>query len=164
MSDVDGATRLDARFLREAIRLSRIRMRQGRGGPFGAVVTKGGVILARGWNQVTSTCDPTAHAEVVAIRRACRKLGTFELAGSVLYASCEPCPMCLAAAYWARVDRLVFGATRADAALGGFDDAFIYDQLPLGPDRWSLPTTRLLRDEAAPVFEEWLAKPDRVPY
>ncbi len=97
----------DERLLREAIRLSRARMRQGRGGPFGAVVARGGVIVARGWNAVTSWLDPTAHAEIVAIRRACRKLGTFELSGCVLYSSCEPCPMCLAAAYWARVERLV---------------------------------------------------------
>jgi guanine deaminase len=161
---VDEPTEVDTRLLREAIRLSRTRMRQGRGGPFGAVLARDGVIVARGWNAVTSALDPTAHAEVVAIRRACRKLGTFSLEGCVLYASCEPCPMCLAAAYWARVDRLVYAATRDDAARAGFDDAFIYDQVPLAAEARSLRTGQLLRFEAAAVFEEWLAKPDRVPY
>ncbi|MDA8238217.1 MAG: nucleoside deaminase [Chloroflexi bacterium] len=160
--DPDRAT--DERLLREAIRLSRARMRQGRGGPFGAVVARDGVVVARGWNAVTSTCDPTAHAEVVAIRRACRGLGTFSLAGCVLYASCEPCPMCLAAAYWARVDRLVYAATRDDAARAGFDDALIYREVPLPPEARSLPTDQLLHAEGAAVLGEWLAKPDRVPY
>ncbi len=155
---------VDTRLLREAIRVARVRMLQGRGGPFGAVVARDGVIVARGWNAVTSTSDPTAHAEVVAIRRACRKLGTFKLDGCVLYASCEPCPMCLAAAYWARVDRLVYAATRDDAARAGFDDAFLYDQVPLPPAERSLPTSQLLRTEAVAVFDAWLAKPDRVPY
>jgi len=164
MPHADKTAELDTPFLREAIRLSRTRMRQGRGGPFGAVVARGGAIVARGWNVVTSSLDPTAHAEVVAIRRACRKLGTFQLAGCVLYCSCEPCPMCLAAAYWARVDRLVYAATRDDAAHAGFDDAFIYDQVPLVPEARSLRMDRLLRAEAVTVFEEWLAKPDRVLY
>jgi len=164
MTHVDETAERDLPFLREAIRLSRTRMREGRGGPFGAVVARDGALVARGWNAVTSSLDPTAHAEVVAIRRACRKLGTFQLAGCTLYASCEPCPMCLAAAYWARVDRLVFAATRDDAARAGFDDAFIYDQVPLAPEARSLPTDHLLRAEAVAVFEEWLAKPDRVPY
>ncbi len=164
MSPADASVELDQRFVREAIRLSRVRMRQGRGGPFGAVVARDGTIVARGWNAVTSTNDPTAHAEVVAIRRACRALGTFSLAGCVLYASCEPCPMCLAAAYWARVDRLVFAATKDDAARAGFDDALIYREIPLPPEARTLPTGQLLRDEAAAVFDEWLAKADRVPY
>jgi tRNA(Arg) A34 adenosine deaminase TadA len=139
-------------------------MRQGRGGPFGAVVARNGVIVARGWNAVTTALDPTAHAEVVAIRRACRALATFHMEGCVLYSSCEPCPMCLAAAYWARVDRLVYAATRDDAARAGFDDAFIYDQVPLAPETRSLRTDHLLGPEAIVVFDEWLAKPDRVPY
>lgn len=164
MSHADKTAMQDTQFLREAIRLSRTRMRQGRGGPFGAVVARDGAIIARGWNVVTSSLDPTAHAEVVAIRRACRKLGTFQLAGCILYSSCEPCPMCLAAAYWARVDRLVYAATRDDAAHAGFDDAFIYGQVPLAPEARSLHTDRLLRAEAVTVFEEWLAQPDRVPY
>jgi tRNA(Arg) A34 adenosine deaminase TadA len=154
----------DAPFLREAIRLSRDRMREGRGGPFGAVVVRDGVIIARGWNAVTSSLDPTAHAEVVAIRRACRKLGTFSLAGCVLFASCEPCPMCLAAAYWARVDRLVCAATRDDAARAGCDDALLYREIPLPLEARSLPTRTLLRPEAVAVFDEWLAKPDRIQY
>lgn len=164
MPHADEHAELDAPFLREAIRLSRDRMREGRGGPFGAVVARDGAIVARGWNAVTSTLDPTAHAEVVAIRRACRKLGSFSLAGCVLYASCEPCPMCLAAAYWARVDRLVYAATRDDAARAGFDDALIYRELPRAPDERSLHADNLLRSEAIAVFEEWLAKPDRVSY
>jgi tRNA(Arg) A34 adenosine deaminase TadA len=164
MPHADEHPELDTPILREAIRLSRERMRQGRGGPFGAVVARDGVIVARGWNAVTSSLDPTAHAEVVAIRRACRKLGTFSLAGCVLYASCEPCPMCLAAAYWGRVDRLVFAATRDDAARAGFDDTFIYDQIPMAPEARSLRSDQLLRVEAVAVFDEWLAKPDRVPY
>ena len=164
MTHVDETAELDTPFLREAIRLARTRMQQGRAGPFGAVIARDGVIVARGWNAVTSSLDPTAHAEVVAIRRACRKLGTFRLDGCVLYASCEPCPMCLAAAYWARVDRLVHAATRDDAARAGFDDAFIYEQIPLDPEARSLPTTQLLWADAVAVFEEWLAKPDRMPY
>jgi guanine deaminase len=164
MPRADERDEPDTRFLREAIRLSRVRMRQGRGGPFGAVVVRDGRIVARGWNAVTSMNDPTAHAEVVAIRRACRVLGSFSLAGCVLYASCEPCPMCLAAAYWARVDRLVFAATRDDAARAGFDDELLYRELPLAPDERSLPTAQLLRAEAAVVFAEWLAKEDRVLY
>jgi guanine deaminase len=164
MTHVDETAELDTPFMREAIRLSRTGMRQGGAGPFGAVVVRDGVIVARGWNAVTSSLDPTAHAEVVAIRRACRKLGTFDLGGCVLYASCEPCPMCLAAAYWARVDRLVYAATRDDAARAGFDDALIYRELLLAPEARTLHTDHLLRAEALGVFEEWLAKPDRVPY
>ena len=164
MPDPDEIAALDVPFLREAIRLSRVRMREGRGGPFGAVVVRDGAIVARGWNSVTSALDPTAHAEVVAIRRACRKLGTFSLAGCILYASCEPCPMCLAAAYWARVGRLVYAATRDDAARAGFDDALLYREIPLAPDARSLQTESLLRAEAITVFEEWIAKADRVPY
>jgi tRNA(Arg) A34 adenosine deaminase TadA len=164
MPPTDAQAEVDTPFLREAIRLSRTRMREGRGGPFGAVVVRDGSIVARGWNAVTSRLDPTAHAEVVAIRRACRKLGTFTLAGCVLYASCEPCPMCLAAAYWARVGRLVYAATRDDAARAGFDDALLYREIPLAPDARSLQTESLLRAEAITVFEEWIAKADRVPY
>jgi len=154
----------DETFLREAIRLSRVRMRTGGAGPFGAVVVQDDRIVARGWNRVTAANDPTAHAEVVAIRRACTRLRSFSLAGCILYTSCEPCPMCLGAAYWARLDRLVFAAGRLDAAAAGFDDAFIYDELPLGPLERSLPTSQLLREEAIAAFDAWLADPDRVPY
>ncbi|MFH1475023.1 MAG: nucleoside deaminase [Chloroflexota bacterium] len=164
MTHVDVTAELYTPFLREAIRLSRTRMRQDRGGPFGAVVVRDSVIVARGWNAVTSSLDPTAHAEVVAIRRACRKLETFRLDGCVLYSSCEPCPMCLAAVYWARLDRLVYAATRDDAARAGFDDARIYRELPLAPEARSLHTDHLLRAEAIAVLEEWLAKPDKVAY
>jgi guanine deaminase len=164
MAHVVESTEADSRLLREAIRLARTRMLEGRAGPFGAVIARDGVIVARGWNAVTSTNDPTAHAEVVAIRRAGRKLKAFALDGCVLYSSCEPCPMCLAAAYWARIDRLVYAATRDDAAGAGFDDAFIYDQVPLPAAERSLPTSQLLRPEAISVFDDWLAKPDRVPY
>jgi guanine deaminase len=151
-------------FLQAALRLAEDNARSGRGGPFGAVVVKDGAVIAEGVNLVTGSCDPTAHAEVMAIREACRKLQTFELSGCTLYASCEPCPMCLAAAYWARVDRLVFAATRDDAARAGFDDELLYRELPLAPDERSLPTAQLLRAEAAVVFAEWLAKEDRVLY
>jgi tRNA(Arg) A34 adenosine deaminase TadA len=164
MTHVDETAEVDIPLLRTAIRLARTRMRQGRGGPFGALIARDGLIVARGWNAVTTALDPTAHAEIVAIRRACRKLATFHLDGCVLYSSCEPCPMCLAAAYWARVDRLVCAATRDDAARAGFDDALIYREVPLAPEARSLPLDRALRDEAISVFEEWLAKPDRVQY
>lgn len=154
----------DEALLREAIRLARERMLAGLGGPFGAVVARGGVTLAKGWNRVTTGLDPSAHAEIVAIRRACRRLGTFRLDGTVLYSSCEPCPMCLAAAYWARVDRIIWAASREDAAAAGFDDELIYREVALPPNERTLPASQLLREEGAAVFAEWLAKPDRVPY
>jgi tRNA(Arg) A34 adenosine deaminase TadA len=154
----------EPRFMRRAIELSRLRMNANQGGPFGAVVVKDGAILAEGWNQVTSTNDPTAHAEVVAIREACRKLGSFNLAGCEIYASCEPCPMCLAAIYWARLDRAYYGNTRADAAAIGFDDAHIYDEIARPVAARAIPMTRLLAEEAASVFREWDAKPDKIKY
>lgn len=151
-------------FMHEAIRLSVEKMREGRGGPFGAIVVKDGQIVSRGWNEVTTANDPTAHAEVVAIREACRKLGTFRLDGCELYASCEPCPMCLSAIYWARIDRLFFAATRQDAAAGGFDDEFLYREIPLPFDQRKLTTRQILREQALPAFAEWQAKPDKIPY
>jgi len=151
-------------FLREAIRLSIDMMHLGRGGPFGAVVVKGGKIVSRGWNAVTSTNDPTAHAEVMAIREACRKLGSFRLDGCELYASCEPCPMCLAAAYWARVGSVYFAASRHDAAVAGFDDEFLYREIPRPFPERSLPTRQALRDLALVAFKEWKDKPDKKPY
>ena len=154
----------DTIFLREAIRLSREHMLDGDGGPFGAVVMQDGEVIGEGWNQVTSTNDPTAHAEVVAIRRACASLGQFSLEGCVLYSSCEPCPMCLAAAYWARVDRLVFAASREDATTGGFDDESLYLEIPKKHAERQLPARQLLQDEARLAFTEWLAKTDRVSY
>ena len=151
-------------FMREAIRLSIEQMQAGHGGPFGAVVVKDGHIIARGFNQVTSTHDPTCHAEVDAIRKACRALGTFQLDGCDLYTSCEPCPMCLGAIYWARPRRVFYGNTKADAAAIGFDDQFIYEELdrPLA-DR-QLPMTQLLRDEALAGFRAWTALEGKTAY
>lgn len=154
----------DEAFMRHAIALSRRGMEGGAGGPFGAVVVKDGRVVAEGWNQVTSTNDPTAHAEVVAIRRACAALGRFDLRGAVLYTSCEPCPMCLAAAYWARLDAVVFGNARDQAAAIGFDDQWLYDEVPKPIEARSLRMRRLLQAEALEVFEAWAAKPDKVPY
>ena len=151
-------------FMREAIGLSLRMMRRGRGGPFGAVVVRGDQIVARGWNQVTSMNDPTAHAEVVAIRRACRRLGTFELNSCDLYASCEPCPMCLSAIYWARIRNVYYGATRQDAARIDFDDEFIYREVARPVEQRKLKMTQLLRAEALVAFEEWRGKEDRVRY
>jgi tRNA(Arg) A34 adenosine deaminase TadA len=139
-------------------------MEAGEGGPFGAVVVKDGQIIGEGWNRVTSSCDPTAHAEVAAIREACRELGSFSLAGCVIYSSCEPCPMCLAAIYWARLDRLIYAASRTDAAAGGFDDAFIYDQIPLAPEARNLQSEQILQSEAQNVFRKWSDKSDRTMY
>ena len=150
--------------MRAAIAAADTGMRRQQGGPFGAVVVRGGEIIARGCNQVTSSGDPTAHAEIVAIREAARALGTFTLAGCTIYASCEPCPMCLGAIYWARLDRLYFACTRADAAAVGFDDDWLYRELPLPvPDR-ALPTVPLLRGEGWEVMQAWTALPGRTPY
>ncbi len=152
------------RFLREAIRLSTDEMHPGAGGPFGAVIVKDGAIVGSGYNRVTSANDPTAHAEIVAIRGACSRLGSFSLAGCEIYTSCEPCPMCLAAIYWARLERLYFAATRRDAAEAGFDDAHIYDEISRPPAARSLPARQALRQEALAAFEAWRAKEDRVEY
>ena len=154
----------DLPFLERAVALSKEKMLAGAGGPFGAVVVFGGEIVGEGWNQVTSTNDPSAHAEIVALRAACRTLGRFDLPGAVLYTSCEPCPMCLAATYWARVDRLVYANTRADAAAIEFDDAFLYDQISLPLADQSLPSRRVELASAREVFELWRAKPDKIPY
>lgn len=151
-------------FMREAIALSIEKMEAGEGGPFGAVVVKDGAIIGRGWNRVTTSNDPTAHAEVMAIRDACRTLNTFDLSGCEMYASCEPCPMCLAAIYWARLDRLWFAAGRSDAARAGFDDEFIYREVSRDWKTRTLPAERLLSTEAQKAFEGWKAKTDRVDY
>ncbi len=151
-------------FMRRAIDLSQEKMDANCGGPFGAVIVKGGKIIAEGWNQVTSSNDPTAHAEMVAIREACKVLGDFSLTGCEIYTSCEPCPMCLAALYWARVDRIYFGNTREDAARIGFDDDFIYSEFKVTEDKRSLPSKMFLRDEAKIVFENWMKKSDKTPY
>lgn len=149
--------------MREAIRLSEDNVRNG-GGPFGAVIARDGEIVGTGTNRVTSDCDPTAHAEVNAIRAAASRLGTFDLSGCEIYSSCEPCPMCLGAIYWAHLDRLYYGNDKQDAAGIGFDDAFIYRELDLKPEDRSLKSERLLSDEAAAAFREWAAKPDKVEY
>lgn len=151
-------------FMRDAIQLSLEGVRSGRGGPFGCVVVRGGKVVGRGSNQVTSACDPTAHAEIVAIREACRALGTFQLADCAIYASCEPCPMCLSAIYWARIPEAYFGNSRQDAAAIGFDDDFIYQQIPLPVAERSVSMRPLLCDEAKGAFAEWKAKADKVAY
>lgn len=150
--------------MQEAIRLALAGVEAGRGGPFGALVVKDGQIVASGCNQVTSLNDPTAHAEIVAIRAACQSLGTFSLAGCELYATCEPCPMCLAAAYWARVERVIYACDRADAARAGFDDAHFYEELERPIPERKLALVQLGRTDALAVFQAWLDKPDRVKY
>lgn len=156
-------TDTDTRFLREAIRLASESVAEG-GGPFGAVIVLGGEVLARAANRVTPDHDPTAHAEVRAIRLACDSLASHDLTGATLYASCEPCPMCLGAIYWARISRLVYAASKDDAARAGFDDAFIYRELALDPAGRSLPSARLLADEGHEPFERWMEKTDRCEY
>lgn len=151
-------------FMRAAIGESERAVHDRRGGPFGCVVVRRGEIIGRGRNCVTSTNDPTAHAEVTAIRDACRRLGMFVLADCDLYTSCEPCPMCLAAIYWARIPRVYYGNTRADAAAVGFDDDFIYRQLGGPPAARTVVMSPLLRDEAQPAFAAWAAKPDKIAY
>ena len=150
--------------MRRAVELSAKRMRENAGGPFGAVVVKDGKVIAEGWNKVTSTNDPTAHAEVSAIRAACAKLGTFSLAGCEIYTSCEPCPMCLSAIYWARLDRIYFANSREDAAAIGFDDDFLYREVPKPIEERTIPTMKLELPEAKAVFDEWERKPDKVAY
>lgn len=154
----------DQRYLDRAIALSRAGMEAREGGPFGAVVVRGGRVLGEGWNRVTSTADPTAHAEVVAIRRACQRLGTFELEGAVVYASCEPCPMCWGAIHWARCARVVFANAAADAAAIDFDDALLTDELRRPVDDRTIPVTQLPSAAARQVFDEWDADPTRVRY
>ncbi|HET6352581.1 MAG TPA: nucleoside deaminase [Coriobacteriia bacterium] len=153
-----------AEFMRRAIELSREKMQEGDGGPFGAVVVVDGRIVGEGWNMVTSHNDPTSHAEVVAIREACRTLETFSLEGGSIYASCEPCPMCLGAIYWARLSKLYYANTTEDAARIGFDDAILYREIALPRGEGTLRCERLLAEEALGVFAEWMRKTDRVEY
>ena len=150
--------------LLRAVQLSAEKMRAGLGGPFGAVIARDGLVIAEGSNQVTSLNDPTAHAEVQAIRDACRKLDSHSLAGCEIYSSCEPCPMCLSAIYWARLDRIVFANSRADAAAIGFDDDHIYREIPKDIGQRAIPTTRIALDEAAEIFQEWQALPNKIMY
>jgi len=151
-------------FMARAIELSIDNARSGRGGPFGAVVVRGGKIIAEGVNCVTAVNDPTAHAEVVAIREACKKLGVFELKDCEMYTSCEPCPMCLGAIYWARPARVYFGSTAADASNAGFDDSFIYNEIPQPHARRKIPMIQMMRDEALEAFRAWQRQPNKVPY
>jgi len=151
-------------FLRRAIALATENVLGGKGGPFGAVVVHEGRIVGEGANAVTATYDPTAHAEVNAIRAACQALGTFVLTCCQLYTSCEPCPMCLAACYWARIDAIYYGCSAADAAQAGFDDAFLYAELQTDRQSRALPARQLLQDEAIASFEAWIASPLKVPY
>ena len=151
-------------FMKEAVRLSIENVAQGKGGPFGAVVVKNGKIIARGTNQVTATNDPTAHAEVVAIRLACAALGSFQLEGCEIYASCEPCPMCLGAIYWARPDKLYFANTKEDASKINFDDQFIYKELARPFSERKLFTRQMLREEALEAFERWAKSEAKIEY
>ena len=150
-------------FLKQAIALAVENVRRG-GGPFAALVVKGEAVISTGANQVTRENDPTAHAEIVAIREACRVLGSFQLTGCDVYSSCEPCPMCLGAIYWARPERVYFAATQTDAADAGFDDSFIYRQILLVPYERDIPMLRVVDDEATRPFEEWTGKMDKTEY
>lgn len=150
-------------FMRKAIELSIENIENG-GGPFGAVIVKGGEIVATGVNRVTDSCDPTAHAEVCAIRAAAKKLGTFNLSGCEIYTSCEPCPMCLGAIYWARLDKMYYANTKTDAMNIGFDDSFIYDELELKLTERKLQSEQLLRDEALKAFEAWTNNNEKIEY
>lgn len=151
-------------FMQRAVALSVDSMRANRGGPFGAVIVRDGKIVAEGTNEVTSANDPTAHAEIVAIRRACAALATFELDDCEIYTSCEPCPMCLGAIYWTRLARIYYANTRDDAARIGFDDALLYREIAQPLDARKIPTLRLAPPQAAAAFEEWACKPDKVRY
>jgi guanine deaminase len=155
---------MKTKFMREAIRLSIEMMRRGKGGPFGAIVVRGRRIVGRGCNQVTSENDPTAHAEVVAIREACRRLKTFQLDDCELYTSCEPCPMCLSAIYWARLKRVYYANTRKDAARIQFDDEFIYTEVSRPIAKRALEMKQVLRREALAAFREWERKADKIRY
>jgi guanine deaminase len=150
--------------MRRAIALALENVRTGRGGPFAALVAKEGKVIGEGANSVTITNDPTAHAEIVAIRAACRVLGTFQLTGCELYTTCEPCPMCLGAIYWARPARVFYGGVAADAADAGFDDAFIYEELKRPPEARSIPMIPLMREESLAVFAAWKQQPNKTPY
>lgn len=157
-------TEREQHFMQAAIDLARQGMQAGKGGPFGCVIVKGDEIVGQGYNAVTSSNDPTAHAEVLAIRDACHRLHTHQLTGCELYTSCEPCPMCLGAIYWARPDRVFFAGTRSDASAAGFDDSFIYDEIQAPVADRKIPVINLDRESAVRVFAEWLAKPDKIMY
>lgn len=155
---------MDERFMRLAVELAIQNAAAGGGGPFGSVVVRDGEVLATGVNGVTATNDPTAHAEITAIRQACRTLGSFQLSDCELYTSCEPCPMCLGAIYWARPASVFYACTAEDAAAAGFDDSFIFDELRLAPGQRHISMKQLLRSEALAAFRTWEQKADRIPY
>jgi guanine deaminase len=154
---------MDPAYMREAIEMAVENVRRD-GGPFAALVVKDGVVIAKGTNRVTLTNDPTAHAEIVAIRDACRVLGDFQLTGCEVYSSCEPCPMCLGALYWARPDRVYFAASRGDASAAGFDDSLIYRQFELPPSERNIPMIHLLAEHATKPLEEWVNRPGKKEY
>jgi tRNA(Arg) A34 adenosine deaminase TadA len=151
-------------FMRRAVELALEKMRQNGDGPFGAVVVRDDEVIAEGWNQVTATNDPTAHAEIVALRRACAALGRFELPDCEIFANCEPCPMCLGAIYWARLQRIYYANDREDAARIGFDDRHIYGEVSKPIEQGAIPAVRVLGQEALVAFDKWLKKPDKTPY
>jgi guanine deaminase len=151
-------------FMQRAAALALEKMRANSGGPFGAVIVRNGTIIAEGWNEVTSSNDPTAHAEIVAIRRACKLLDAFNLPDCEMYTSCEPCPMCLGAIYWARLRRVYYANTRAEASRIGFDDEFIYGEVALPPESRKIPHLRLITDNAKMAFTQWAASPEKVRY
>ena len=150
--------------MKKAIQLALSNVSENYGGPFGAVVVKDGEIIGKGSNHVTQTNDPTAHAEIVAIREATKKIGSFSLEGCEIYASCEPCPMCLGAIYWSRIDKLYYAATKEDAAKAGFDDSVIYKEIDLPKDQRSIPSLQILREDAVKVFEDWNESGNKIPY
>lgn len=154
----------DKKLMRRAIELAAEGMKTNAGGPFGCIIVKDGVVISEGFNRVTSQNDPTAHAEVVAIRAACKVLGSFQLEGCTVYTSCEPCPMCLGAIYWARPDKVFYGCSREDAAAIEFDDQFIYNELDLAIEKRKIPFGQVLREEAQIVFDQWADKTDRQEY
>jgi tRNA(Arg) A34 adenosine deaminase TadA len=151
-------------FMQMAIDLAAANLKNGSGGPFGAVIVKNGVVVGKGSNQVTSTNDPTAHAEVVAIRDACKNLHTYQLEDCEVYASCEPCPMCLGAIYWSRAKKLYFAADREDAAEAGFDDSYIYQQVPLMPEKRDINSVQLMKPQAVKVFKQWIESEQKIKY
>ena len=151
-------------FMQRAVELSNLSVASGKGGPFGCVIVKDGKIIGEGHNQITSSNDPTAHAEVVAIRNACQQLNSFQLEGCEVYTSCEPCPMCLGALYWARPSKIYYANTREDAAAIGFDDSMIYDEINVQPEERKIPMIPLGREEAILAFQEWKNKTDKIEY
>jgi guanine deaminase len=158
------ASEIDRKYLQQAVELAKQGIKDGMGGPFGCIIVKDGAVVGKGCNQVTSSNDPTAHAEVVAIRDACRHLGNYQLTDCDVYTSCEPCPMCLGALYWARPRRVVYASTRHEAADAGFDDAFIYIEINVPPEDRKIPFSHESLDEAAAVFRSWKTKGDKKLY